>query len=266
MTEEHNKDHLAPDGHASQSRGPDKTASERPAPEKLDTPYYIVPVCHEEVRILHQDNDLLVIVKPAFLLSVPGRGVENSDCVVSRLKRDYDQVHLIHRLDLDTSGVMAFARTQPAQAAISRAFQERRVFKQYDAIVQGLVEKDEGVIDFPLAPDWQNRPRQKVCYEKGKSALTNYKVISRDPLRQCTHLLLTPITGRSHQLRIHCRELGHAIIGCDLYAPSDICARSERLLLHARSLAFNHPATGLWHRYESAAAFPRQWFDPAISL
>ncbi|MBQ0752828.1 MAG: RNA pseudouridine synthase [Gammaproteobacteria bacterium] len=254
MTEEHNKNNLAPAG----------LTSENPAPEKLDAPYYIVPVCHENVHILHQDNSLLVIVKPAFLLSVPGRGIENSDCVISRLRRDYDEVHLIHRLDLDTSGVMVFARTQVAQAAISRAFQERRVFKQYDAIVEGLVTNDEGEIDFPLAPDWQNRPRQKVCSEKGKSALTKYKVIHRDPQRHCTHLLLTPITGRSHQLRIHCRELGHAIIGCDLYAPDDICARSERLLLHARSLAFNHPTTGLWHRYESAAAFPPQWFDPAI--
>jgi tRNA pseudouridine32 synthase/23S rRNA pseudouridine746 synthase len=240
----------------------DSPSAVGPASEPLDPPYYVVPVCHEQLLVLHQDKDLLVIVKPAFLLSVPGRGVENSDCVISRLKRDYHEIHLIHRLDLDTSGVMAFARTQPAQAAISRAFQERRVFKQYDAIVQGVVESDEGSIDFPLAPDWQNRPRQKVCYEKGKSALTHYKVIRRDPQRHCTHLQLTPITGRSHQLRIHCRELGHPIIGCDLYAPDDICARSERLLLHARSLAFNHPRIGLWHRYESAATFPSKWFEP----
>lgn len=229
--------------------------------QTLPPPYYIVPVCHEEIEILHEDDDVLIIVKPAFLLSVPGRGIENSDCVVTRLKQRYDAIHLVHRLDLDTSGVMAFARSQFAQAAISRAFQERRVFKQYDAIVEGLVERDDGVIELPLAPDWQNRPRQKVCEEKGKSALTRYHVMQRNTEQHCTHLRLTPITGRSHQLRIHCRELGHPIIGCDLYAPDEICARSERLLLHARSLAFNHPRTGLWNKYEAPSAFARRWSE-----
>ena len=162
---------------------------------------------------------------------------------------------------------MVFALTQPAQASIARAFQERRVHKQYDAILEGIVEQDEGSIDLPIAPDWSNRPRQKICEERGKHALTHYRVIKRDPSAHCTHVRLIPVTGRSHQLRIHTLKLGHPIIGCDLYAPDDICARSPRLLLHAASLSFNHPRTGLWHRFTSQAPFLEngsQQFPPLL--
>lgn len=227
--------------------------------ESTDRPYYIVPTCHEAVQEIYVDEHLLVISKPPFLLSVPGRGPENSDCVITRLQRKYPSVLLAHRLDLDTSGVMIFARTHQAQTAINRAFQERRVDKQYDAIVEGLVNENEGTVDLPLAPDWQNRPRQKVCREKGKSTLTRYRVVARNPDKHCTHLRLMPVTGRSHQLRIHCRELGHPIIGCDLYAPDDICARSERLLLHASDIAVNHPDHGLWQHFKSAVPFLAHW-------
>lgn len=211
--------------------------------------YYVVPRCDEAVQILHQDDDLLVVHKPAFLLSVPGRGPENKDSVLTRLSQQFDNIRLVHRLDLDTSGLMVFARHQGAQKMLSRAFQYRQVSKQYDAVVSGVLNEDCGSIELPLTADWQNRPRQKVCHENGKSALTRFQVVQRYIDLDCTHLRLFPHTGRSHQLRIHCREIGHAIIGCDLYAQEPVLARSPRLLLHASELAFNHPRTGLWSVY-----------------
>lgn len=216
---------------------------------------YIVPLCTEQVGILHEDEHLLVVHKPAFLLSVPGRSEANRDCVILRLAALYPEVRLVHRLDLDTSGLMVFARSREAQAALSRAFQQRTVSKTYDAVVDGLVTDDEGSIELPLIADWPRRPRQKVCHDTGKHALTHFRVQARYPSLHCTHLQLMPVTGRSHQLRIHCREIGHAILGCDLYAPDAICARSPRLLLHASALAFHHPANGEWYQFNSPAPF-----------
>lgn len=258
---------MSQDGDLRASRPVTATSADRSDAPSDDAPYYVVPECKEQIGIVHQDDDILVIAKPAFLLSVPGRGPENKDCVISRLTLDFPVIHLVHRLDLDTSGLMVFALTQPAQASIARAFQERRVHKEYDAILEGIVEQDSGSIDLPIAPDWSNRPRQKVCPERGKNALTHYRVIKRYPSAHCTHVRLIPITGRSHQLRIHTLKLGHPIIGCDLYAPEEICARSSRLLLHAGSLSFNHPRTGLWQCFTSDAPFleggPEQ-FPPSL--
>ncbi|MBA3981795.1 MAG: RNA pseudouridine synthase, partial [Alcanivorax sp.] len=123
------------------------------------------------------------------------------------------------------------------------------------AIVDGLVDDDAGEVTLPIAPDWPNRPRQRICFERGKSALTRYRVLARDEHQDCTRLQLLPVTGRSHQLRIHLREIGHAILGCDLYAPPDVLARSPRLLLHASQLAFHHPRTGEWLRFSSGVPF-----------
>jgi tRNA pseudouridine32 synthase/23S rRNA pseudouridine746 synthase len=218
-------------------------------------PRYIVPRCDEPVDVLHQDDDILVVNKPAFLLSVPGFGPENRDSVLVRLKADYPTTRLIHRLDLDTSGVMVFARHHAAQKKLNEHFRERRVDKGYEAVLDGLVTQDEGEIDLPIAPDWQNRPRQKICHDKGKSALTRYRVLQRDENRQSTRVSLMPVTGRSHQLRIHTREMGHAILGCDLYAPPAVLARSERLLLHAHTLAFPHPGTDEWVSFHSPVPF-----------
>lgn len=216
---------------------------------------YIVPECREPVTELYRDAHILVVNKPPFLLSVPGRAPENRDCVTARLKRRDPDLRLVHRLDLDTSGVMVFALTRDAQSALSRAFQQRRVAKAYQAVVDGLVREDEGEIDLPLCPDWPNRPLQKVCLETGKTALTRWRVLRRDASRNRTRLRLEPVTGRSHQLRIHCREIGHPILGCDLYAPPAVLALSNRLLLHAETLAFNHPVTGLWNRFHSPVPF-----------
>lgn len=217
--------------------------------------YYVVPTCLEEIGILYADEHLLMINKPAFLLSVPGRAPENQDSVLGRLQRQYGDMNLVHRLDLDTSGIMAFARTKPAQSALSRAFQQRTVLKTYEAIVDGIVEEDQGQIDLPLIADWPRRPLQKVCYESGKHALTYWHVLHRDYQKGTTRLRLKPVTGRSHQLRIHCRELGHPILGCDMYAPRAIEYGSPRLMLHAHSIAFNHPVTGLWQTFTSPVPF-----------
>ena len=216
---------------------------------------YIVPPCAREVDILYRDEQLLLVNKPHLLLSIPGRHPLNKDCLISRLRLDFPTASIVHRLDLDTSGIMVVPLDKATHGHISRQFQERKVNKSYQAIVHGLIPQDNGSIELPIAPDWSNRPRQKICFEKGKSAETHYQVIARDPALNQTRLLLTPTTGRSHQLRIHLSEIGHPILGCDLYAHPEALARSPRLLLHATQLAFTHPASGESLRGSSNAEF-----------
>jgi tRNA pseudouridine32 synthase/23S rRNA pseudouridine746 synthase len=207
-------------------------------------PPYLVPHSQEEIRILHEDDDLLLVRKPDLLLSIPGRHPLNKDCLVTRLQQRYPSASIVHRLDLDTSGIMVIPLNKPAHAHISRQFQERRVEKSYHAIVYGLLAEDCGEIDLPIASDWANRPRQMICHERGRSALTRFEVLERGVDR--TRVLLKPVTGRSHQLRIHMRELGHPILGCDMYAHPQALAMASRLMLHASTLAFEHPRTGQW--------------------
>ena len=207
-------------------------------------PPYLVPHSQEEIRILYEDDDLLLVRKPDLLLSIPGRHPLNKDCLVTRLQQRYPSASIVHRLDLDTSGIMVIPLNKPAHAHISRQFQERRVAKSYHAIVYGLPARDSGEIDLPIASDWANRPRQMICHERGRSALTRFEVLERGVDR--TRVLLTPVTGRSHQLRIHMRELGHPILGCDMYAHPQALEMASRLMLHAYTLAFEHPRTGQW--------------------
>ena len=220
-----------------------------------ERPYYIVPPCHAPVRTLFRDAHCWVVEKPPLLLSVPGRGPENRDSVSWRLQQQEPEARVVHRLDLDTSGLMVFAIGIEPQRRLNRAFAEREVAKEYEAVVDGLVAQDEGEIRLPIIADWANRPRQKICHERGKASLTRYQVLARDTAENRTRLRLMPVTGRSHQLRIHMREIGHAILGCDLYAPPDVLARSERLLLHATQLGFNHPMTGDWQSFRSPVPF-----------
>ena len=205
---------------------------------------YLVPHSQEEIRVLYEDDHLLMVRKPDLLLSIPGRHPLNKDCLVTRLQVDYPSASIVHRLDLDTSGIMVIPLDKPTHAHISRQFQRREVEKTYHALVFGRVERDEGEIDLPIAPDWANRPRQKICAAGGKPALTRYRVLERFEDR--TRLLLSPVTGRSHQLRIHLRELGHPILGCDMYAHAEALGMAPRLMLHATTLGFEHPATGEW--------------------
>jgi len=207
-------------------------------------PPYLVPHSQEEIRILYEDDDLLLVRKPDLLLSIPGRHPLNKDCLVTRLQQRYPSASIVHRLDLDTSGIMVIPLNKPAHAHISRQFQERRVEKSYLAIVYGLPARDSGEINLPIASDWANRPRQMICHERGRSALTRFEVLERGVDR--TRVLLKPVTGRSHQLRIHMRELGHPILGCDMYAHPQALEMASRLMLHAYTLAFEHPRTGQW--------------------
>ncbi|MBL6820464.1 MAG: RluA family pseudouridine synthase [Luminiphilus sp.] len=207
-----------------------------------DPPPYLVPHSREAIRLLYRDSDVLIVDKPTLLLSVPGRHPLNRDCLLHRLAHRYAEVHAVHRLDLDTSGVMVIPRHRTALSGLARQFQERRIDKTYLARVAGSVEDDEGEVDLPLIPDWPNRPKQKVCRESGKPALTRWRVLER--YNDSSLIELSPITGRSHQLRIHMNEIGHPILGCDFYAPDAALRAAPRLMLHATRLRFRHPLSG----------------------
>ncbi|MTI14349.1 pseudouridine synthase [Sansalvadorimonas verongulae] len=213
------------------------TAIETPAP-------FLVPFCEAPVDILFADDTCLLVNKPSGLLSVPGRHPANRDCVISRLQETYPDAQIVHRLDMDTSGVMVIARGKESHRHLSRQFQERETEKKYCAVVAGLVEEDSGVIELPLRCDWPNRPKQMVDFEQGKPALTNYEVLERCPEANTSRLKLTPVTGRSHQLRVHCTELGHPILGCRFYGSAESIAAAPRLNLHASYLRVKHPVTG----------------------
>jgi tRNA pseudouridine32 synthase / 23S rRNA pseudouridine746 synthase len=218
-----------------------------------ERPLYLVPHSTEEIAILYEDDDLLLVRKPTLLLSIPGRHPLNKDCLVTRLQERYPSASIVHRLDLDTSGIMVIPLNKPTHAHISRQFQERTVHKTYNALVYGSVGPDAGSVDLPIACDWERRPLQKICHERGRSALTHFEVLER--AADHTRMLLKPVTGRSHQLRIHMRELGHPILGCDMYAHETALGMAERLMLHASTLEFTHPATGQWLRGECAPDF-----------
>ncbi|MGO3126972.1 MAG: RluA family pseudouridine synthase [Luteimonas sp.] len=199
------------------------------------------------LRLLHEDAHLLVFDKPSGLLSVPGRGADKQDCLATRALAQWPDARVVHRLDQPTSGVIVLARNAEMQRALGDAFAERRVDKRYVAIVDGWPDADAGTIDLPLQADWPNRPRQQVDRISGKPALTRWQVLSRTQAadgRPCTRLALIPETGRTHQLRVHLQAIGHPILGDALYASPEAHARASRLLLHAESLALDHPATG----------------------
>lgn len=197
-----------------------------------------------ELNLLYQDDHLIAVDKPAGLLTVPGRGPDKQDCLINRLLPDYPNSRIVHRLDMATSGIVLVPQSHASQSALSKQFQQRCIKKRYHAIVADFIEQDSGVVDLPLICDWPNRPRQKVCHEHGKPAQTEFRVLQRSgSTTPETRIELFPITGRSHQLRVHMMALGHAIVGDYFYAPPEIVARSERLLLHASQIQFRHPHT-----------------------
>lgn len=195
-------------------------------------------------EILYRDAALLVVNKPSGLLSVPGRGDDKQDCLSLRLLATYPDALIVHRLDMHTSGLLVLARGKEMQRRLSIEFAERQVDKRYLAVVAGELPAAKGEIDLPLAADWPRRPRQKVDLRHGKPALTHYRVVSHDSLTDRSRVTLHPITGRTHQLRVHLLALGHPIIGDALYADDALAGQSQRLLLHAEGLAFTHPASG----------------------
>lgn len=202
--------------------------------------------------IIHADHEILVVNKPSGLLSVPGRGTEKADCLIARLRGAFPTVLLVHRLDLDTSGVMVFALTPHAQRNLSRQFEERRTKKAYVARVAGRLEPKTGRVDLPLIVDWPNRPRQKVDHEQGRPAQTDWRVMRAGD--QETRVRLFPLTGRSHQLRVHMAETGHAILGDPLYAEG-WAADHPRLMLHAESLRLRHPDSGVQQSFGAPVPF-----------
>lgn len=216
---------------------------------------FVPPRCLLPPRIVLADAHLIVVDKASGLLSVPGRDINNRDCVVSRLQETYGQILVVHRLDFDTSGLLVLARDAKTQSELSKQFQARTVEKIYEALVWGIVENDEGEINLPLALDWPNRPLHKVDYENGKPSLTHYRVLERNVEKNITRLALFPVTGRSHQLRVHLLAIGHPILGCPLYANAEALQAADRLTLHARLLEFTHPMTGARLRLEAAVPF-----------
>ncbi|WBU60269.1 pseudouridine synthase [Paracoccus albus] len=202
--------------------------------------------------ILHADHEILVVDKQSGLLSVPGRGDDRSDCLINRLRGAFPTVLLVHRLDLDTSGVMVFGLTPHAQRQLSKQFEERRTKKTYIARVAGRVAEKTGTVELPLIVDWPNRPRQKVDFEQGKPAKTDWRVVRTTD--EETRIRLYPLTGRSHQLRVHMAESGHPILGDPLYA-TGAAADHPRLMLHAESLRFKHPESGVQMNFLAKSPF-----------
>ena len=193
--------------------------------------------------LIHADRSLLVVHKPPRLLSVPGRGEDKQDCLIGRVRQEFPDALIVHRLDFDTSGLLVLARGQNMHRRLSMLFQERRVDKRYVALVDGRLEAESGEVDLPLAVDWPNRPLHRVDFESGKPSLTRYRLLGHDAERDCSRVELIPETGRTHQLRVHMQALGHAILGDPLYADEMVRAKADRLLLHAESLVFRHPIT-----------------------
>ena len=202
--------------------------------------------------ILHADDQVLVVDKQAGLLSVPGRGEDRADCLIARLRGAFPTVLLVHRLDLDTSGVMVFALTPHAQRHLSRQFEERQTRKVYVARLAGRLEPATGRVDLPLIVDWPNRPRQKVDHAEGRPAQTDWRVVRATDGE--TRVRLMPVTGRSHQLRVHMASLGHPILGDPLYA-TGAAADHPRLMLHAESLRFRHPDSGAQSGFSAKVPF-----------
>ena len=206
------------------------------------------------LHVLYQDDHIMVVNKPSGLLSVPGRQPEHKDSVMTRIQRDYPAAESVHRLDMATSGVIIVALTKAAERELKRQFREREPAKRYQARVWGHPAAEKGVIDLPLICDWPNRPKQKVCFETGKAAQTEYEVLEyRDD--NSASVQLTPITGRSHQLRVHMLALGHPILGDGFYAHDEAKAMAARLQLHAEMLTITHPQYGTPMTFRQPAEF-----------
>ena len=220
-----------------------------------------------ELQVVYQGDALLVLDKPAGLLSVPGRGEDKQDCLSARVQRQFADALIVHRLDMATSGLMIMARGIANQRMLSNAFASREVVKRYIAVVDGLMScrgDDWNEINLPIAVDWPNRPLRIIDTTSGKPSLTRWRKSELETLRQTidvqkqpntTRLELEPLTGRSHQLRVHLKALGHAILGDALYASPEVQSKSDRLLLHAFGLTLQHPVTGEPIAFQSAPPF-----------
>ncbi|WP_105181328.1 bifunctional tRNA pseudouridine(32) synthase/23S rRNA pseudouridine(746) synthase RluA [Pseudoalteromonas sp. T1lg21] len=205
------------------------------------------------LSIVYQDDDLLIVNKPSGLLTVPGKDPKHADCLISRVNRVFPTAKIVHRLDMATSGIICLAMHKEAHRNLSIQFQDRKTAKRYIARVFGKLEQQTGSVDLPLICDWPNRPKQMVDHDNGKPSLTHFKVLERE--QDATRVELTPITGRSHQLRVHMLSLGHPILGDKLYAHPEAFAMAPRLQLHAEMLTLAHPVSGETLIFEAAPEF-----------
>ncbi|MCF2898834.1 bifunctional tRNA pseudouridine(32) synthase/23S rRNA pseudouridine(746) synthase RluA [Pseudoalteromonas sp. OFAV1] len=205
------------------------------------------------LSIVYQDDDLLIVNKPSGLLTVPGKDPKHADCLIARINRVFPTAKIVHRLDMATSGIICLAMHKEAHRNLSIQFQDRKTAKRYIARVFGKLEQETGSVDLPLICDWPNRPKQMVDHDNGKPSLTHFKVLEYE--QNATRVELTPITGRSHQLRVHMLSLGHPILGDKLYAHPEAFAMAPRLQLHAEMLTLAHPASGETLVFEAAPEF-----------
>lgn len=205
-----------------------------------------------QIEIVYSDEQLVVVNKPSGLLSVPGRGPDKADCLLSRLQDQFPTIRVVHRLDCATSGLMVLALDADSHRELSRQFHDREVKKRYEALVYGFMEDESGEVNQPLMTDWPNRPRQMISHE-GKAAQTFYQCTTRS--EQASRVILTPITGRSHQLRVHMLYTGHPILGDGLYAHESALKASSRLCLHATDLSIYQPKTKTFMEFSSATPF-----------
>ncbi|MBL4646359.1 MAG: RluA family pseudouridine synthase [Rhizobiales bacterium] len=204
--------------------------------------FHYTPPSEAALDVIHSDEQILIINKSAGLLSVPGKAEDHADCLEHRVKAAFPQALLVHRLDLHTSGLMIFAQNRKAQRHLGLQFERRHISKNYVAVVAGVMPIKIGQIDLPLISDWPKRPLQMVDWERGRKASTSFMVVEQHD--ETTRVALYPVTGRTHQLRVHCLAMGHPILGDSFYAPDRWRNASPRLLLHAQSLSLYHPDGG----------------------
>lgn len=216
---------------------------------------FIVPPCLDTIKVLYRDSYILVIRKPTGLLTLSGKHPLNKDSVHFRLVKEFPTATVVHRLDFGTSGVLVVALNKEMNAHLTKQFQARSIIKKYTAILHGNLSQNTGTIDFPITKDIDNFPLQKICNKTGKQAVSHFEVIERCNNKNTSRVVFTPQSGRTHQLRIHSREIGHPILGCDLYATDEAFFMAKRLMLHANSITFTHPETDINMTIKSACPF-----------
>lgn len=209
------------------------------------------------LEVVYADEAMVVLNKPSGLLTVPGRGPEKQDCLSKRAQARYPDALVVHRLDRDTSGLVVMARGLPAQRVLNLAFEQRRVDKRYVAVVSGKLHVNEAwqEIDMPMLVDWPNRPKRTINYTDGQQALTRWRCTAVDVVTNTSRIELEPVTGRTHQLRVHMQAIGHPMVGDTLYAPPDVQAQATRLMLHSGLLSVPHPVAGDLREFTVAPAF-----------
>ena len=222
-----------------------------PGPKTTLVEYY--PPLDPYLTVLHVDDDILVLDKPSGLLSVPGKDPSLWDCLEYRARKQWPTAGMCHRLDKDTSGVLVMALNKRAHGRIGSQFEHRKTTKAYIARVAGIIEQDTGLVDLPLATDWENKPRQRVDHENGRPSQTEWTVLEREA--DATRVRLHPLTGRTHQLRVHMKAIGHVILGDVFYADPEALAAADRLQLHAAELGFTHPTTGEFQVFVAPTPF-----------